>query len=456
MNLSFGMRAGGALLAAALCLCTLGTVASAQIYGAKETWLDNGMQVVVVENNRAPVVTHMVWYRVGAMDEPAGKSGIAHFLEHLMFKGTDTVAPGEFSATIARNGGQDNAFTGQDYTAYFQSVASDRLDLVMRMEADRMRNLVITEEQFTPEKQVVLEERSQRTDNDPGSILSEQAASAFYRNHPYAIPIIGWRHEIEALEIGDALEFYNSYYAPNNAILVVSGDVVAENVFALATEIYGPIETRDIAERVELTEPPLLVSTRVTYTDERVRQPSLSLRKPAPSWVTAEDKSDGYALEILSHLLGGGNTSRLYQSLVIDQGIAVGAGSWYSGDGRGPGLMGLYVSPADGVNLDTAETALRAEIDRLLTEGVTGDEVKRAIIRLQDSSATARDSLSGPAMAIGRALSVGLTLDDVEYWPERLDQVTPDQVDAVARRVLAAPGEVVSVLLPKTAAEASQ
>ncbi len=430
--------------------------AQAEIYDAKQMVLDNGMQVVVVENHRAPVVTHMVWYRVGAMDEPPGKSGIAHFLEHLMFKGTDTVAPGEFSATVARNGGQDNAFTSQDYTAYFQSVASDRLEMVMKLESDRMANLNIAEDQFVPEKQVVLEERSMRTDNDPGSILREQAASAFYRNHPYAVPIIGWRHEIEALQVQDAVDFYNAYYTPNNAILVVSGDVEADAVFDLAKKYYGAIPSRALPDRPDLREPPLLVSSRVTYRDDRVRQPSLSIRKQAPSWVQADNKADAYALEVLGQVLGGNSTSRLYRSLVIDQGIAISAGSWYDGDGRGPGMMGLYVSPAQDVPLDKAEAALRAQVDLVLKEGVTQDEVTRAITRIQDSAATARDSLSGPAMNIGRALSVGYSLDDVETWPDKIGQVTVDQVNEVARRVLGAPGEVVDILLPKSDAEVTQ
>ncbi|MDF1750301.1 MAG: pitrilysin family protein [Alphaproteobacteria bacterium] len=434
---------------------TLGS-AQAEIYGAKQTTLDNGMQVVVVENHRAPVVTHMVWYRVGAMDEPAGKSGIAHFLEHLMFKGTDTVGPGEFSATVARNGGQDNAFTSQDYTAYFQSVASDRLEMVMKLESDRMAHLKIAEDQFIPEKQVVLEERSMRTDNDPGSILQEQASSAFYRNHPYAIPVIGWRHEIEGLQLQDAVNFYKTFYTPNNAILVVSGDVEAEKVFDLARKYYGTIPARTLPDRPDLREPPLLVSSRVTYRDDRVRQPSLSIRKQAPSWTQADNKADSYALEVLSQILGGNSTSRLYRSLVIDQGIAVSTGSWYDGDGRGPGMMGLYVSPAQGVSLDKAEAALRAEVAVLLKDGVTQDEVTRAITRIQDSAATARDSLSGPAMNIGRALAVGFNLDDVETWPDKIGQVTVDQVNTVAQRVLAAPGEVVNILLPKSDTEATQ
>jgi zinc protease len=420
----------------------------AEVFGAKERVLDNGLRVVAVEIDRAPVVTHMVWYRVGAMDEPPGKSGIAHFLEHLMFKGTETRGPGEFSERVARHGGRDNAFTAQDYTGYFQSVASDRLDMVMEMEADRMVNLKIAEDHFEPEKLVVLEERAQRTDSDPSSILWEQSAAAFYRNHPYAIPIIGWRHEIEALTIRDALDFYEDWYAPNNAIVVVSGDVSAEEVFALAEKHYGPIPARDLPERPALIEPPLTVETRVTLADPRVRQPSLVIRKPAPSWGTSDDKNELYALDVLMEILGGGNTGLLSRALVVEDGVAVAAGAWFSGSNRGPGHVGLYVSPADGVDLEAAEAALRAELSDILERGVTEEEVARARIRLQDAAATARDSLSGPARAIGASLIIGAELADIETWPDRIGAVTADAVNAAARRVLTAPGEVVNVLLP--------
>jgi zinc protease len=317
----------------------------AEVFGAKERVLDNGLRVVAVEIDRAPVVTHMVWYRVGAMDEPPGKSGIAHFLEHLMFKGTETRGPGEFSERVARHGGRDNAFTAQDYTGYFQSVASDRLDMVMEMEADRMVNLKIAEDHFEPEKLVVLEERAQRTDSDPSSILWEQSAAAFYRNHPYAIPIIGWRHEIEALTIRDALDFYEDWYAPNNAIVVVSGDVSAEEVFALAEKHYGPIPARDLPARPTLIEPPLTVAARVTLADPRVRQPSLVIRKPAPSWGTSDDKNELYALDVLMEILGGGNTGLLSRALVVEDGVAVAAGAWFSGSNRGPGSCRSLCQP---------------------------------------------------------------------------------------------------------------
>lgn len=423
----------------------------ADVFGAKETVLDNGLRVVVVENNRAPVVTHTAWYFVGAMDEPLGKSGIAHFLEHLMFKGTDTRGPGEFSEIVARNGGRDNAFTAQDYTGYIQTVASDRLGLVMALEADRMQNLNIAEEFFEPERQVVLEERRQRTDTSPRAILAEQAASAFYRNHPYAVPIIGWEHEIEALTLQDAITFYQTWYAPNNAVVIVAGDVVAEDVFALAQETYGAVPARDVPARPIPQEPPLVTKTVVTYSDPRVRQPALGIRLQAPGLGAGADKQTVYALDVLSTILSGG-TGLLYEDLVIEQKVAIAAGGWYDGDGRGPGQFGLFVSPADGVTLDEAEAALRASIARIVEEGVPQEEVARAITRLQDAAVTAMDSLSGPANVIGRSLMAGWTLQDIETWPETIGAVTVEQVNAAARSVFSGSGEVVTKLLSEETA----
>lgn len=423
------------------------TGAKATVFGAKEMVLGNGMRVVVIENHRAPVVTQMLWYKAGAIDEPPGKSGISHFLEHLMFKGTKTTAPGEFSATVSRHGGRDNAFTSQDYVGYVQSVASDRLEMIVRLEAGRMRNLVLTEDVFTPEKQVVLEERAQRTENSPGALLGEQAGAALYLNHPYRIPIIGWRHEIEALTLQDALDFYDLYYAPNNAVLVVAGDVEANEVFALASRYYGEIAPSNLPERPDWAEPPSLGKKTISYSDPRVRQSSWSLRKLAPSYLTGASEHV-YALQVLMDLLGGGSTSRLYRSLVIDQGIAVSAGGWYDPSKRGPGQIGFWAQPSPGQTLDTVAAGVHVEIDRLLAEGVTQDEVRKSITRLQDAAATAMDSLGGPARVIGEALVIGRKLVDVEAWPARIGSVTIEDVNAAARAVLGTEGSIETRLLP--------
>ena len=306
-----------------LCLLALG---AAPALGDEVTsyTLDNGMQVVVIEDHRAPVVTQMVWYRIGSSDEPPGHSGIAHFLEHLMFQGTDDLAAGELSATVEENGGTDNAFTSYDYTAYFQRVAADRLGLMMQMEADRMRDLQLTEDDVATERQVILEERSQRTDSDPGALLNEQMSAAQFLNHPYGIPVIGWRHEMEKLSRKDALDFYQANYAPNNAILVVAGDVQPEAVLALAKEYYGPVAPSDrIVPRDRPQEPPQLAERRLVLSDERVSEPYLIRSYLAPERNTGDQK-EAAALTILAQLLGGDPiNSVLAKSLQFDRKIAV-------------------------------------------------------------------------------------------------------------------------------------
>ncbi len=437
-------------LIAALGGLVLGAVsfsAKAAVFSPQSFTLANGMQVVVVTNRRAPVVAHMVWYRVGAADDPPGRSGIAHFFEHLMFKGTDTVPPGEFSKFVARNGGTDNAFTSHDYTAYFQKVARDRLELVMRIEADRMRNLTLTDAEVLPERDVVLEERLSRTDNDPGSQLYEAARAALFLNHPYRIPIIGWKHEIEKLTTDDALAFYRRYYAPNNAILIVAGDVTLAELKPLAEKYYGVLKPGPAIVRERIREPPHLAPRRVELTSKRVGQPSWSRTYLAPSYAGAEG-NEAYALQVLAHLLGSGTTTRLYRALVVEQGIAVSAGAWYSPDGLDYGTFGLSVSPRPGKDLAAASTALMAEIARLLKDGVTEAEVATAKKRMSARAIYARDSLSAAPNIIGRALTTGRRIEDVESWPERIRAVTRAEVEAAARKVLVDTGSVTSILRP--------
>lgn len=410
-------------------------LAQAAVFNPKTKTLENGMQVVVVENHRAPVVTNMVWYKVGAMDEPPGKSGLAHFLEHLMFKGTKNLAPGEFSATVARNGGTENAFTTQDYTAYHQSIASDRLELVIKLEAERMVNLRLTPEDIEPERQVVLEERRSRVENNPGARLSEQAMPALYFNHPYRIPVIGWAHEIKGLSQQDIVNFYKTYYAPNNAILVVAGDVKPEKVFALAEKYFGPLPAVDLPERPTWVEPPHEADREVTLRDARVTQPSWSYRMFAPGY-HSDDPKRGYALEVLADILSSGSTSRLYRALVVEQKLATSAGAWYDPDQRGPALFGFYLSPREGTDINAVKTALWAEVDRLVKDGLTQEEVDRSIRRMQDNAVLALDSLSRPARTLGAALAIGMTIDDVENWPDRISEVTLEDVNRAARDLL--------------------
>lgn len=421
--------------------------AAAKIFDPETFTLDNGLQVVVVSNRRAPIVTHMIWYKVGAADEPPGKSGIAHFLEHLMFKGTETLGPGEFSEIIARNGGQENAFTSWDYTGYYQTIAKDRLETVMRYEADRMANLRLTDEVADPERLVILEERRSRIDNNPGSQLSEMVNASLFLNHPYGTPIIGWEQEIRSLTTEDAIRFYQERYAPNNAVLVVAGDVSAKEVRPLAEKYYGVVPSRAVPERIRPQEPVQTAPRRVTLESPRVRQPSLSIEFLAPSFNAKGD--DAYSLQILDEIIGGGATSRLYKRLVVEQSVAASAGSQYSGSALDLATFTFYVSPRPGLELDKAEAALRAEIEQLLAEGVTAEEVARSKKRLLAASIYARDNLSTGANIFGRALTTGRSVEDVESWPDRIEAVTADKVNATIRTLLRYESSVTAVLVPE-------
>lgn len=420
---------------------------AAQVFSPTTYQLANGLQVVVVENHRAPIISHMVWYRVGAADEPAGKSGIAHVLEHLMFKGTPTMPPGEFSKTVARLGGRDNAFTSSDYTAYFQNIAADRLEQVMRMEADRMRNLTLDEENFRTELAVVQEERRSRTDNNPQALLIERMEAALYLNHPYRRPIIGWGSEIAQLTRDDALAFYKRWYAPNNAILVVAGDVKPDEVRTLAETYYGPLKSEELPPRDRADEPPQVARRVVTLEDPRVEQPAWNRMYMAPSY-TAEDKSQAYALQVLSEILGGGATSRLYKSLVVDQGIAAAAGAWYDPSALNSSTFGLGATPRPGIAIPKLEAALEKELQLALSKGITPAEVERAKAKLKANVTYARDSLHTGARVLGEALTTGQTVADVESWPARIAAVTAEQVNAAAKAVLDERASVTGILLP--------
>lgn len=399
--------------------------------------LDNGMQVVVIEDHRAPVVTHMVWYKIGRADEAPGHSGIAHFFEHLMFKGTKTVAPGEFSATVEQQGGNDNAFTTNDYTAYFQRIAADRLDLMMKLEADRMVNLTMSEEDVATERQVILEERGQRVDSDPASLLQEQMSAAQFLNHPYGIPVIGWRDEIAALTRQDALDFYRAYYAPNNAILVVAGDVDPKAVLEMAKTHYGPLPPSDkIKPRQRPAEPPQLAERRLVLSDQRVAQPYIARSYLAPER-NPGDQKQAAALAVLAELLGGsGTTSILARALQFDTQTAVYASAFYDGTSVDPETFGLVLVPSEGVALADAEKAMDDVIAEFLKKGVNAKDLERIKTKVRAAEIYSRDSAGGLARDYGAALAVGLTLQDVADWPNALQAVTADDVMAAANLVL--------------------
>ena len=435
-----------AVVAFAIALAAFNRPADAEVFNPESFTLSNGMQVVVVTNRTAPLVSHMVWYRVGAADEPPGLSGIAHYLEHLMFLGTETRAPREFSEIIRRNGGEENAFTSWDYTGYFQNVAVDRLPLMMELEADRMANLRVDPESALNERNVIIEERRERIDNRPSARLSEQMMATLYQNHPYGIPIIGWEHEMAALTLDDAMAFYETWYAPNNAILSISGDIDAETVRELAEATYGQIPARDVPERIRPQEPASSAERRVVMNESSVRQPSWRRFYLAPSYASAEG-NQAYAIQILNEVLGAGVTSRLYQALVVDQELAVGAGSAYSANDLDESIFGVFVTPRPGADLTVIEAAVDAEIARLLSDGVTEDEIAPARERLIIQAAYARDSLTTPSRTLGRGLSLDMSIEGIEAWPDRIGAVTVEDVMAAARQVLRRDRSVTGLLL---------
>jgi len=424
-----------------------GSAAAAGMFHPDTFTLDNGMEVVVIENHRAPVVSHWVWYRVGSADSPLGKSGLPHFVEHLMFKGTEEIAPGDFSKIVARHGGQDNAMTSADFTAYFQNIARDRLEMVMEMEADRMANLRLELRDVEAERDVVLEERRSRVDNQPSALLGEQLNAAQYLHHPYRLPIIGWYHEIESYTKEDALAFYEEWYAPNNAILIVAGAITADELRPIAERTYGAVPAREVPERPRVQEPPHILERRIELAHDRVEQPSLMRSYIAPSFATA-DGNEAYALEVLSELFGTGGTSRLYRSLVVEQGLATGAGAYYRGSSLDQTTFRIYASPRSGGDLDTLEAAIDAEIAELLDEGVDAAEVARVQQRMIAEAIYARDSLTTAVRVFGSALTTGSSIEDVEAWPERIAAVTPEEVMRAARKVFDRTRAVTARLVP--------
>lgn len=442
------MRSLGRVLIIAAALLAVGVmpVAAGQ-FSAESFTLKNGLQVVVVPFHRAPVVTQMVWYKAGAADDPSGKSGIAHFLEHLMFRGTKETPPGAFSRIISENGGRDNAFTTEDYTAFYQTVATDKLDLAMKLESERMRDLVITAAKVTPEREVIIEERRTRIDNVPAALLNEQADAALLLNSHYRLPTIGWLHEMRGLTAEDARRFYRTWYAPNNAILIVAGDVTAEQVHVLAEKYYGHIPSRPVPAHAVLTEPPKVAATRLEMTSARVTNIRWRRSYLAPSYHEA-DGHPADALTVLAELLGGGESSRLYKSLVIERKLATTVGAGYSGM-RDSGSFILYAEPRPGVGVGEIEAAITAEVASFLKEGAAPEEVTRVEHRLQASAVYSRDSLAGPPRIIGAALAMGRSLAEIEAWPERIVAVTPQQVTDVARAVLKDDTAVTAVLLPE-------
>lgn len=404
-----------------------------KVYNAEETTLSNGMQVVVISNHRAPVVSHMVWYKVGAADEPQGDgiSGTAHFLEHLMFKGTKAIPPGEFSKIIRSWGGEDNAFTSWDYTAYFQSIAKDKLPNVMALEADRMINLTLPPRDIELERDVIIEERRMRIDNDPQSLFAEQLRAILFSSTNYAVPIIGWHDEMPKLKREHVLDYYQTWYTPKNAILVVSGDVTMRDVKPMAEKFYGIIPSHDVPSHIRPITPDFPAPVTLKFVSQDLHQPVFLQAWRAPSYLM--NKREAFALDVLMEALSGGASTELYQSLVVKQKIATDISLSFEGDSRGEGSIWLSAVPAPNVTLEELQKAIHDKFIDLVASGLTPISVEKAKTRLIDSEIYARDSVMGPAMVVGQSLSYGLTLEEIETRPAQIEAVTLDDANAVLK-----------------------
>ena len=440
------------LIAAAVLAVALAVPAFADEAGPKvaDFKLSNGLELVVIPDHRAPVVTHMIWYKVGSADEVAGHSGLAHFLEHLMFKGTAKHPTGAFSQVVAHMGGQENAFTTDDYTGYFQRVPSADLKTVMAFEADRMTGLQLTDAVVLPEREVILEEQNQRIGNNPRAKLSEQIEAALYLNSPYGRPVIGWRHEMEQLTRDDAIGFYRRFYGPNNAVVVIAGDVTPDEALAYAKDTYGKVAPRaSIPPRQRPQEPKPIAARRLTMADPRVELPVLQRDYLVPSFHTAK-AGQSEALQVLAHILGTGSNSRLYQALVMKEKLAVAAGAWYEASALDDSKFGVYGSPRDGVSLPQLESATDAVIEDVIAHGITTDELERAKTRLIADAVYAHDNQASMARWYGSALTTGATVADVEKWPDRIRKVTAAEVQDAARAWLEKTRSVTGYLIKDT------
>jgi zinc protease len=399
--------------------------------------LGNGLQVLVIPDHRTPVVTQMIWYKVGSADETPGKSGLAHFLEHLMFKGTSKHPVGEFSQTVLRIGGNENAFTSTDYTGYYQRVPREQLGKMMDFEADRMTGLILKDENVLPERDVVLEEFNMRVANNPEARLIEQIMAALYLNHPYGRPVIGWRQEIEKLDREDALAFYKRFYAPNNATLVIAGDIDANDVRPMAERAFGEIRAQPAipAKRLRPQEPEPAASRTVTLSDPRVEQTSVRRYYLVPSAATAA-AGESPALDVLAQLMGGGSNSYLYRALVVDRPLAVSASAGYQGTSLDPTQFMISVSPKPGVEFSQIEQVIDGVIADVGQNSVRAEDLDRVKTQLIAEAIYAQDNQATLARWYGAALTTGLSIADIRSWPDRIRAVTADQIRNVAQKWL--------------------
>jgi zinc protease len=440
-----GLLAGAAFSGSTPALAKLFAV---ERRNAETFTLPNGLQAVVLPSKRAPIVTQMLVYKVGSADETYGHTGIAHFLEHMMFKGTERVPSGEFSRTVSRNGGRDNAYTTFDSTGYYQTIAAERLELVMRMEADRMTNVRFTEREVVTERQVVLEERRTRIENVPSALLDEAVREQLYGRHkPYGMPVIGYPDDIKKIGLNDMVGFYRRHYAPNNAVLIIAGDTTPDAVRKLAEKYYGPIANRRVEPRRRPSHGATDLPQKTTRADPRVVEPRWSRLWLAPSYKMGETRH-AYALQVLSRLFGGSETSRLWRALVVDGKVGLSAWASYSPSSLGLTSFDIGVHPAPSRTVAEIESAVGDQMKRLLDGGVTAEEVERAQNQLLAAAIYSQDSLASGPRIYGTALSTGSTVADVDAWPQRISEVTPAQVQAAAQHVWREDGAVTALLTP--------
>ena len=431
---------------------------AAEPTGAKisDFTLTNGLELIVIPDHRAPVVTHMIWYKVGAADETPGKSGLAHFLEHLMFKGTVKNPTGLFSQVVAHVGGQENAFTSSDYTAFYQRVPSEQLKIVMEFEADRMTGLQLTDQVVLPERDVILEEQNQRVANNPRARLGEQIDAALFLNHPYGRPVIGWRHEMEQLARDDAIGFYRRFYAPNDAVVVIAGDVEPESARKLADETYGKVARhKNILPRQRPQEPPPVAVRSLTLADPHVEQPVLQRAYLVPSFHTAKP-GQSEALEVLAHVLGSGSNSRLYRALVVDKRVAVSAGASYDSSALDMSKLSVFVAPRQGVSLPQLEADADAVLADVIGKGVSTEELERSKSSMIADAVYAQDNQVSMARWYGTSVMTGATVNDVRHWPERIRAVTAEEVQDAARHWLDKRRSVTGYLIKDTSPQAEK
>ena len=450
-------RSAACLLAALLSTSVLSagaSLAQTTVTSAPPTsfTLSNGMQVVVIPDHRTPVVTEMIWYKVGSADETPGKSGLAHFLEHLMFKGTSKHPAGEFSQTVLRIGGNENASTSVDYTNYYQRVPKEQLPTMMEFEADRMTGLVLKDENVLPERDVVLEEYNMRVANNPDARLNEQIMAALYLNHPYGRPVIGWHQEIEKLDREDALAFYRRFYAPNNAILVIAGDVDAAEIRPLVERNFGSIPAQPAipARRVRPQEPEPAAPRTVTLADPRVEQPSMRRYYLVPSATTAA-AGESAALDVLAQLIGSGSNSYLYRALVVDKPLAVSANASYSSISLDPTQFAISAAPKPGVSFAEVEQAIDGVIASVAQNPIRAEDLERVKTQLIAEAIYAQDNQAVLARWYGGALTTGLSIEDIRSWPDRIRAVTAEQVRAAAQKWLEKKRSVTGYLIKDTA-----